>query len=98
MYRQVRTQKRLEKEGGSHTLESTERETSQDKKVKQTNKALTIWRCKERKIRTQVESRKTRVTYQLESMEGGTDEDTGRMQAIEGHSLSGKCRRGKIRT
>jgi hypothetical protein len=62
------------------------------------NKALTIWRRKEREIRTQVESRQTRVTHQLESIEGGTDEDTGRTQAIEGHSLSGERRRGEIRT
>jgi hypothetical protein len=71
---------------------------SQDKKRKQTNKALTIWRCKEREIRTQAGSRQTRVTHQLESAEGRTDQDTGRTQAIEGHSLSGERRKGKIRT
>jgi hypothetical protein len=60
--------------------------------------ALTICRYKEREIRTQVESRQTRVTHQLESAEGGTDQDTGRTQAIKRHSLSGECRSGKIRT
>jgi hypothetical protein len=37
-------QKKVEREGGSHSLESIEQETSQDKNMKQMNKALTIWR------------------------------------------------------
>jgi hypothetical protein len=41
-------QRKEANERGAHSLESTERETSQDKTRKQTNRALTIWRCQQR--------------------------------------------------
>jgi hypothetical protein len=47
----------------------------------QTNKALTIWRYKQRKIRAQEESRQTRGTHQLET--AGGDRSGHRKNAIK---------------
>jgi hypothetical protein len=48
-YRQVTTWKRSKREGGTHSLEGTERETSQNNEGKHANKEHTIWRYKQRK-------------------------------------------------
>jgi hypothetical protein len=68
-------------ERGALTLWRVWRETSQDEERKQRNKALTIWRYKQRKIRAQEESRQTRGTHQLET--AGGDRSGHRKNAIK---------------
>jgi hypothetical protein len=55
--------------------------------------ALTLWRAQTAgQVRTRKESEQTRGTHILESADRGTSQDTRRIRASDGHSLSGERR------
>ena len=84
----------------THSLESIKKETSQSRERKQTNKALTAWRCEQRENENENIGREqvNRGNTPTRKHRRVTDQDMGRMQVSDGHSLSEEHRRGRIRT